>query len=361
VTLQLGLKFANTADHILLGAVGINIQPTTEIWANVKDYGAKGDLSVDDGVAFQSALDQNPAVVVPPGDYRIDQRLNVNRTLYLMPGATLIRKQSSPSTEPVLLLTDQRATVAGGGSVITEKNSPRGVVCVGPPNLNVLRNIIWTRIDGITIKGVKTDSNNVGLNLDSSEPNVGGANYNGSFSNLVIREVAIGVKLNPICNGHTFANLFFYALNRYSYWSVKTTENTFYGGFTHLSYGVTVIKLEGCGYNLFYGVQAEPGPGSQYFDVDQSSIVCQILGHNGCPVDPINQSDSLTYLALGYLSLVNLQATNHQAKFLSNPPYKPIPLQGDAQPDSSATTVAQLQADFNALLSKLRASGAITP
>jgi hypothetical protein len=168
------------------------------------------------------------------------------------------------------------------------------------------------------------------------------------------------VKLNPICNGHTFSNLFFYALTRYSYWSVKNSENTFYGGFTHHSSNVTIIKLEGCGYNLFYGVQGEPGgPDAHYIDVDQNSKVCQILGHDSCIGAPLNQSESLTYLTHGYLSVVNLTATRHEARPLADPPYKPIPLQGAAQPDSTATTVEQLQADFNTLLSKLRASGAI--
>jgi hypothetical protein len=136
-------------------------------------------------------------VVVPPGEYRIDQRLDVTQNLYLLPGATLIRKQSSPSTEPVVLLTDEYATLAGSGWVMTENNSPRGVVCVGPREPNVPQNILWTRIDGIKIKGVTTDSDNVGLNLDSSEPTIGGANYNGSFSNLVIREVGTGLKVKP--------------------------------------------------------------------------------------------------------------------------------------------------------------------
>jgi len=43
----------------------------------------------------------------------------------------------------------------------------------------------------------------------------------------------------------------------------------------------------------------------------------------------------------------------------SDPPYKPVPLQADAQPNSSAARVDQLKADFNALLGKLRASGAL--
>src|SRR5690348_9887566 len=40
VTLELRLNFQNPADQIVLGAVGITLQPTAALWANVKDYGA---------------------------------------------------------------------------------------------------------------------------------------------------------------------------------------------------------------------------------------------------------------------------------------------------------------------------------
>lgn len=333
---------------------------------NVKDVGAKGDGTTDDTTAIQAALAAQPCVAVPPGNYRIDGILTVLNQLTLSPGAHLIRKsQFSSSTAPVVLLSNNYATLVGGGWVESENNSPRGIICVGPPALTTVRNINWARIDGIKIKGVSTDSDNVGLNLDSSEPPSpagagGGSTYNGSFSNLVIREVAVGVKINPICNAHTFNSIFFYTLTRYSYWSIGNSENSYFGGFTHLSHGVTVIKLEGVGYNLFYGVQAEPGPGSRYFDVDQSSVVCQIIGHNNCFEAPINNSASLTYLSHGILSLVNLEATKHEPRWFLDP-YKPVPVQADAQANSSAASVDQLKADFNALLDKLRTSGAIKP
>jgi len=59
--------------------------------------------------------------------------------------------------------------------------------------------------------------------------------------------------------------------------------------------------------------------------------------------------------------VANLAATKHEARPLSDPPYKTLPLQANAQLNSTATTVDQLKADFNALLTKLRASGAIQP
>jgi hypothetical protein len=330
---------------------------------NVKDVGAKGDGSVNDGPAIQAALEASACVVVPPGTYRIDETLTVSRQLSLSFGAHLVRQSAhSGSTDPVVLLANEYATLIGGGWVETENNSPRGVVRVGPRDLATPTNIVWTHIDGIKIKGTSADENNIGLNLDTSEhrnPDVGGANYNGSFSNLVIQFVAVGIKLNPIVNGHTFSNNFFYSIKRYSYWAVGNSENTFYGGFTHLSHGVTVMKLEGCFYDLFYGVQAEPGPGSRYFDIDAASKYCQILGHNNSDLAPINDSANLIYMYAGHLSLNNIQAVDQNNHLFPDPPYKAVPTQGDAQPDSSAASVDQLKADFNALLIKLRASGAL--
>jgi hypothetical protein len=331
---------------------------------SVKDLGAKGDGSVNDGLAIQAALETNVCVTVPPGTYRVDDALIVTNQLVVSFGAHLIRMSAhSGSTDPVVVLASPYATLIGGGWVESENNSPHGVVLVGPRTPTTITNIIWTRIDGIKIKGTSADENNTGLALETTEKggdqNPGGTNYNGSFSNLVIQFVSVGVKVNPIVNGHTFSNIFFYSIKRYSYWAVGNSENTFYGGFTHLSHGVTVMKLEGCFYDLFYGVQAEPGPGSRYFDIDAASKYCQILGHNNCDLSPINDSTNLIYMYAGHLSLNNLQAVDQQNTLFPNPPYKPVPIQGDPQPDSSAASVDQLKTDFNALLTKLRASGAL--
>lgn len=335
-------------------------------FVNVKDMGAKGDGTTNDTDAINAVLVAEPFVVVPPGDYRIDGTLQVSRSLWLVPGARLWRKAAySTSTAPVVLVTDRESAVTGGGWVMTDNDSPEGVVRVGPQDVTQEQILIWNRVDGIKISG-KSGGSNVGLNLDSSEPGapVGagkGANYNGNFSNLIVRGVDVGVKVGPICNGHTFSNIFFYLIGQYSYQSIGNSENTFFGGFTHHSEGVTIIKLESASYNLFYGVQGEPGGTSaHYFNVDDKSIVCQIIGHDNCASGPINNSTSLTYLSHGFLSAVNLEAVSHKPEWFTEP-YKPVPLQGGAQSDSQATSIDQLRSEFNALLANLRAAGTIKP
>lgn len=357
--------FLRTQNPITLGTTNLFFTQNNvlaELCVNVRDFGAGNGMN--DTLTINNVLKANPCVIVPPGEYRVDGTLEVDFSLFLLPGATLIRKSHcSSSTDPVVLLKSNFAALTGSGWVVTENNSPRGVVCVGPPDLTMgSSNINWTRIDGIKIRGVSTGTLNVGLDLDSSEPppplGVGsGSNYNGNFSNILIMEVEVGVKIGPYCNAHTFSNVFFYQITKYSYWSIANSENTFFGGFTHGSPCVTVIKLEDALYNLFYGVQAEPGSDSRYFVVDGSSKYCQILGHDNCPNAPINKSDTFTYLSQGYLSLVGLEATVHLPRF--GAPYKVVPLQAKEQPNSIATSVAQLTNDFNTLLQNLRDSGVI--
>jgi hypothetical protein len=378
---------------------------------NVKDFGAKGDGTTNDTDAINTALKSNPGVMIPPGVYRIDGTLEVYSHLHLCAGATLIRKrQYSECTEPVVLLTNlgaggdglrggywDKPTLTGSGWVKTENESPRGVVCVGPKVLSNdkkdVQHIGWTRIDGIRISWVTTDPTmlappplSVGLNLDSSEglpwpESPQGSNYNGSFSNILVQNVAVGVKIGAECNAHTFSNIFFYLITKYCYQSTKTRENTFFGGFTHFSPGVTVIKLEGCWHNLFY-VQGEPGggapgsgPASRYFDV-QDSGYCQIIGPDVCPSAPINNSETLTSLSMGVLWVPNLAlrspdegGTLFESNFVRVPGNTAkqtwtlpnasgvVAFQADVQ--ALQTSIDQLRTDLNILVQKLRSKGVI--
>lgn len=58
--------------------------PDMSTWANVLAYGAKGDGETDDTDAIQKAIDENDAVFVPEGWYRI------TRTIKLRPGSRVI-------------------------------------------------------------------------------------------------------------------------------------------------------------------------------------------------------------------------------------------------------------------------------
>lgn len=354
---------------------------SSEAWLNVRDVGAVGDGSVDDGRVIEAALAEHPCVLVPPGTCKIEtSALVLTRALQLLPGAMLVRKQGINSElhpqEPIIQALGESAVLIGHGSIMNENVSPQGIVRVGAIGGSATgQNVLWTRIDGITLHGVR-DEGSIGLFLENPNPQAG-ATYNGNFSNMFIRGVQVGIRVGPVCNGHVFTNIFFHDIERYCYWSSGNSENTFLGGFTYLSKGVTIIKLEGVGHNLFYGVQGEPGglaskgePVSHYFEVDASSGYCQIIGFDNCtgpstytppvadPNDPHALDRALTYLSSGFLSVVNLHAISHKEHFFGTP-YHPIPVQGPALPHSAATSLDQLRSDLNSLIDTLRVSGAI--
>ncbi len=190
-------------------------------WINVTDppFNAKADGVTSADESFQKALDPTAIVpngehpvIVPPGTYRIDGSLEVFYQLHILPGATLVRtKKLSDSIEPLIFLSNREASLIGGGRVVSENDSPRGVVSVGSRDLANKRQVTLTRIDGIKIQGAGT-TDSVGLNLDSLEPVTGdgtGANYMGSFSNIVIQNVGTGVRIGKLCNGR---HILFYLL-----------------------------------------------------------------------------------------------------------------------------------------------------
>lgn len=292
-----------------------------EPWVNVTDprFGAKGDGRTPDDRAIQAALNPDAidppgehSVIVPPGTYRCDARLNVFYQLHLVQGAILKRTTDTHNTDPVVFLSNQGTSLVGGGVVATANDAPRGVVCVGPSDLGRRQNMGFTRINGIQIAGPASYLDSVGLNLDSlGQP---GVNYAGRFSDLFIQGVGVGVKVGKFCKGHIFYNIQLYEMLQAGFMSLDNTENTFLGAFAQKSPNTTAIKLERVGYNLFYGVQAElglpdPGKKSRFFEDDADCSVCQVLGHDNNQDGPVKNSPTLTYLKCslfcGLLSLVS--------------------------------------------------------
>jgi hypothetical protein len=66
---------------------------------------------------------------------------------------------------------------------------------------------------------------------------------------------------------------------------------------------IAIIELQGAGWNLFYGVQGEPGGNACYYEVDAASSYCQILGHDNCKNGPLNLSPTLATLVSCGLSV----------------------------------------------------------
>ena len=83
----------------------------TNGWFNVRDYGAVGDGTTNDTLAFTEAIDaavEGDTIYVPPGTYLIDPILmNVGQHIYMDPGATLVANS----------LTDNHGLISCEGSV----------------------------------------------------------------------------------------------------------------------------------------------------------------------------------------------------------------------------------------------------
>lgn len=121
VTLDLGLEFQSTNDRIMLGAVGVKIQPT-EGRVNILAFGAKGDGS-DATAALAAALnavagnEQRPGrVFFPPGTYQLNS-INVggNVLLELPPGALL----NIPAGQQVKLFSQAGVVAYGPYQIVT--------------------------------------------------------------------------------------------------------------------------------------------------------------------------------------------------------------------------------------------------
>jgi hypothetical protein len=292
---------------------------------NVLNYGADKAGTTDAASAFAAALAVNGHATVPPGTYRLDTvvTLTASQSLELQPGAILKRIAAAASTDPVVRLAGNFAGLVGEGQVVSEKASPRGVVNIGPTSLTASEvNINWARVDeNIDIVGVKANGN-IGLCFDSTEPGGGvgfgaGSNYNGSIGALIIRSVGTAVKMGPLCNGHSVGGIRAYDIGQYIYHlaggAAGISESHFAGGFTHFSPGVTVLKLERAAYPTFHGVNAEPGAGSKYYDIDANCTGVQIIGHDNCPTAPTDLGAGSEILVNGLLKVAGKSLTSPPA------------------------------------------------
>jgi hypothetical protein len=112
-------------------------------------------------------------------------------------------------------------------------------------------------------------------------------------SKCLFRQGGIAIKLNPVCNGNLLPNNFFYKISHNCLFADDVTENLFQGCFVHFSAGVTVIRLQKCGYNHFYCVLCEPGPNgpkkrpSRYCDISEDSFqTCSLA--TATPATPVS-------------------------------------------------------------------------
>jgi hypothetical protein len=190
-------------------------------------------------------------------------------------------------------------------------------VCVGPVTLTRGDNIEYSLVEGITITGpgvsYKADGSDadvavrgsVALNMDSSQVRPGGAGstYQNTAQNLLVQNADVGIFMGGDVNGNQVTNVNMYQIGQFAYRLVNNTENSIAGGFVGDGRcgNMTVIKMERTGFNHVSGVQAEPGPGSNYFDLDEHCLWNTILGHDNCDNPSISRDAGFAFLSSGQL------------------------------------------------------------
>lgn len=83
------------------GAVFRTIQSKLDDFVSILDFGAKGDGTTNDSVAFQNALDSGRNISVPPGIYRV-QNVSASKCVLVaeVPGTVEIQPVAAASTDP---------------------------------------------------------------------------------------------------------------------------------------------------------------------------------------------------------------------------------------------------------------------
>jgi len=116
-------EFATDVTMVPLGrlpkrrAPAIRALPPVREWANVRDFGVKGDDETDDTAALQRAIDSHRVVYLPMGRYRVTD------TLKLRPDSVLIALHPSLTH---LYLPDDTPAFAGVGGAKALLQSARG-------------------------------------------------------------------------------------------------------------------------------------------------------------------------------------------------------------------------------------------
>ncbi len=248
---------------------------------------------------IQSALSVcNNLVANVEGTYRIDGTIklfaNVSFTLGSR-GVILERISAATSTDPIVSLLGNFASLGGSGTLITAKNSPNGILAIGQSTTGDATNYNcqYCKLGSHKLAGPGGNATSVGLLFFSHQPS-GGGNYATYFATvdagMLIDSVGIGVNLTNGCNAHSIFAINFYNIYTSCYKLQGAYGNTMHGGFCHskdpASSGVTIINLlngtsgtdplgrawvNGTVKNQFFGVGGEPGGVSYSVDIGSNA------------------------------------------------------------------------------------------
>lgn len=228
--------------------------------ASVLDYGADPTGAADSSAAIQAAINANNHVHIPAGTYRCDSSILIessytNRKYVTMTASTKLNRLSaySVSQGPVIELVGNYGHFDGGmGELMSQNDSPRGVVVLGQRDTNTLstgNGLFWSFANcDVRCKeyvSAPTVAATIGVYIPSAQPSKGSnyANYFGTVSNVRVYGASISYWLTDAVNAHTFVNCTVEFFWDYAWRLNGAYGNTIYGGF-----------INGCYQNGGYGV-----------------------------------------------------------------------------------------------------------
>ena len=205
-----------------VGAVATDVQAKLREFVSVKDFGAVGDGVTDDTAAIQAALNYANTVIVPDGAFSCGEMIEINqsKTLILSGKTTIQRPLSAISTDPVIWVKGNHASVIGKGtsSIIRSfKDSPRGVVRLGhKDDTESHSDVLYCSLLDFSIYGQQNYgkvSGDPDVCLYMNNPQIGGrASYFHQVRNILFSAANIGIWLRNNANANTMSQLQFLRL-----------------------------------------------------------------------------------------------------------------------------------------------------
>ena len=205
------MALTKTHNRMIAGSVG-----------NVIDFGADPTGVADSSAAFTAALAAYRTVIVPEGTFSCDSMIEVNqaKTLRLIGNTTIQRPASASSTDPVIWIKGNNASVLGDGtqSIIRSfKDAPRGVVRLGhKDDTESHSDVLYCTLSDLAIYGQQNYGKTTGdpdVCLYMNNPQIGGrASYFHQVRNILFANSNIGVWLRNNANANTMTQLQFLRL-----------------------------------------------------------------------------------------------------------------------------------------------------
>jgi hypothetical protein len=176
----------------------------------------------DQTQALQNIINQYDNVLVPAGQYIINGTILMNKNykgkLHIGEGASLLKQSTAGNTDPVVWVCGYGQVLSGenmwSSSIISQVNSPYGVVCLGYKGMNdtVAKFMCYNSVKTLNLLGsgiLTTGSPNILLYMASPEIN-GQPSYFHTVNEIIFRSSNIGLMLEGYANANNISDLHFY-------------------------------------------------------------------------------------------------------------------------------------------------------